>query len=77
MNDMFTFNYSSASGEKAITASFEAATWPEALEEFVSFMGAAYGYDIRDSIGIKTAPWKAYVLDDTWSGPVFNPEDCL
>ena len=76
MNDSFTFNYSSC-GDKNLQVSFEAATWPEALEEFVSCMGAAYGYDIRDSIGIKTAPWKAYVLEDTWSGPVFNPEDCL
>ena len=72
MNDVFTFQYSSGEA-KSVSVSFEADTWTEALEEFISFMGAAYGYSIRDKIAVDMSPYA--VNSDSWTGPVFNPEE--
>jgi hypothetical protein len=50
-------------------------TWPEVLEQFVGFLSNVYGYDIREKVAIKKSPF--FLHDDSWSGPVFNPEDSL
>ena len=68
----FTFTFSN--DNKNVTISFEAETWSEALEEFTSFIGAAYGYSIKDQVALKESPFR--FNSETWSGPVFN-EDML
>ena len=73
--EVYNFNYSD--GEwRSIRVSFTPGdTWPDVLEQFVGFLSNVYGYDIREKVAIKQSPFAFY--DDTWSGPVFNPEDSL
>ena len=66
------FNLSYDDGVKQVTISFEATTWPEALEEFTSLIGVAYGYSIKDQVAIKHSPYR--VSSESWTGPVFNEE---
>ena len=69
-----SFRFAYSNGNKHINISFEADTWPEALEEFTSLIGAAYGYSIKDQVAIKQSPYR--VNSESWTGPVFN-EDML
>ena len=73
--EVYNFNYSD--GEwRSIRVSFTpGGTWPEVLEQFVDFLSNVYGYNIREKVAIKQSPFAFY--DDTWSGPVFNPEESL
>lgn len=74
--EVYTFQYSDG-GAKSVRVSFTPGdTWPEVLEQFVSFLNNIYGYDIRQRVGIKVTPLTAS-LDETWTGPVFDPEDEL
>jgi len=66
----FSFYYQH--GGKTVTVSFETETWHEALEEFTSFISAAFGYSIKDQVALKESPFR---LDsEAWSGPIFNEE---
>tara|TARA_R110000868_G_scaffold255653_2_gene512230 strand:+ start:481 stop:717 length:237 start_codon:yes stop_codon:yes gene_type:complete len=69
-NDCFTFSYDN--GVKRVTVSFDALTWPEALEEFTSFISASFGYSIKDDVAIKTSNFR---LTGDWSGPVFDGDE--
>jgi hypothetical protein len=70
----YTFQYTA--GDRDITVSFTPGdTWHEVLEQFVSFLGNIYGYDVRDKIAIKENPFALY--ENGWSGPVFDKEDIL
>jgi hypothetical protein len=72
-----TYNFDYFDGkDRSITCQFSpGAMWPEVLEQFVGFLSSVYGYDIREKIAIAESPFVSY--DDTWSGPVFNPEESL
>jgi len=73
--ETYSFQYSDGE-DRSISVCFTPGdTWPEVLEQFVSFMNNVYGYDIREKVGIKYSPFAP--LDGTWSGVVFNPEDEL
>jgi len=52
--------------------SFEADTWPQAVEQFTSFLGAVFGYSIKDQVALKTSKYR---LSDDWSGPVFDGDE--
>ena len=75
MNDYDTspsFSFSYEHGNKTVHISFETDTWTDALEEFTSFIGAAFGYSIKDQVALKTSEIR---LDsEIWTGPVFNEE---
>ncbi len=72
-----TYNFHYTDGEtRSIQVSFSPGdTWPEVLEQFVGFLSNVYGYDIREKVAIKKSPF--FLHDDSWSGPVFNPEESL
>lgn len=70
--EMFTFTYTDGES-RSFEMSFEADTWPQAVDQFTSFLGAVFGYDIKDQVALKTSKYR---LSDDWSGPVFN-EDML
>jgi hypothetical protein len=72
-----TYSFDYFDGEdRSITCKFSPGdTWPEVLEQFVGFLGNVYGYDIRAQVAIKKSQFSVY--DDSWSGPVFNPEESL
>lgn len=75
--ETYSFQYSDGE-DRSISVCFTPGdTWPEVLEQFVSFMNNVYGYDIREKVGIKANRFSASLLDETWSGPVFNPEEEL
>jgi hypothetical protein len=75
--ETYSFHYSDGE-DRSISVSFTPGdTWPEVLEQFVSFMNNVYGYDIRQKVGIKANRLTASMLDETWTGVVFNPEDEL
>ena len=67
-----SFSFAYSHGNKHVNISFEAETWPEALEEFVSLITAAYGYSIKEQVAIKESPFRVNAA--VWSGPVFNEE---
>jgi hypothetical protein len=74
-NETYNFNYFDGE-ERSIRVAFTPGdTWPEVLEQFVGFLSNVYGYDIREKVAIKKSP--LFLHDDSWSGPVFNPEDSL
>lgn len=73
--EYYSFEYSD-SVDRQISMSFNPGdTWPEVLEQFVSFMSTVYGYNIREQVGIMESPFG--VERGLWSGPVFNPEESL
>ena len=73
--ETYIFQYTDGK-DRGITCQFSpGATWPEVLEQFVGFLSSVYGYDIREKIAIDESPFASY--DDTWSGPVFTPEESL
>lgn len=75
MNETYTmpsFSFAYEHGGKHVNISFEAETWTEALEEFTSFIGAAYGYSVKDQVALKESPFR--FNSEAWSGPVFNEE---
>lgn len=76
--EVYTFQYSDG-GAKSVRVSFTPGdTWPEVLEQFVSFLNNIYGYDIHQKVGIVVySPLQQETLVNTWTGPVFNPEDEL
>lgn len=67
-----SFRFAYSNGNKHINISFEADTWPEALEEFTTFIGAAYGYSIKEQVAIKEGPFRN--SSEAWTGPIFNEE---
>lgn len=73
--EAYTFQYSDGDAKSIYVSFTPGDTWPEVLEQFVGFLGNVYGYDIRQKVGIKYSP--IVLLDETWSGAVFNPEDEL
>lgn len=75
MNETYSmpsFSFSYEHGGKQVNISFETETWTEALEEFTSFINAAFGYSIKDKVAIKQNPFG--YTSDVWSGPIFNEE---
>jgi len=73
--ETYTFRYFDGE-DRSISTSFSPGdTWPEVLEQFISFMNNVYGYDIREKVGIVSRPFG--LNQEKWSGPVFNPEDSL
>ena len=75
MNDNYSmpsFSFAYSHDNKHVNISFETETWTEALEEFTSFINAAFGYSIKDQVALKQ---NKYRLDsEVWTGPVFNEE---
>ena len=71
-NSMPSFSFSYEHGGKQVNISFETETWTEALEEFTSFIGAAFGYSVKDQVALKESPYR--FNSETWTGPVFNEE---
>ncbi len=67
-----SFSFAYSHGNKHVNISFEAETWPEALEEFVALINAAYGYSIKDQVAIKESPFRN--SSEAWTGPIFNEE---
>ena len=76
-NDFYSFEYNDGDTRHLSMSFTPGDSWPEVLEQFVGFLGNVYGYDIRQKVGIKATPLTASMLDETWTGAVFNPEDCL
>ena len=72
--EFYSFEYSDGDARHLSMSFAPGDTWPEVLEQFVSFMSNVYGYDIREQVAIERRPFFPH---DEWSGPVFNPEDCL
>jgi hypothetical protein len=73
--ETYNFNYFDGE-ERSIRVAFSPGdTWPEVLEQFVGFLSNVYGYDIREKVAIKQSPF--FLNDDSWSGPVFNPDERL
>ena len=66
------FSFSFTDEKRNISFNFSVETWPEALEEFVSLIGAAYGYNIKDQVAIKKSPFLN--SSNEWTGPVFDEE---
>lgn len=76
--EFYSFEYSDGEARNISMSFTPGDTWPEVLEAFVSFMGAVYGYSLKEQVGVVTSsPYQEESLVTTWSGPVFNPEDCL
>jgi len=73
--EAYTFQYSDGEDRSVYVSFSPGDTWPEVLEQFVSFMSNVYGYDIHDKVGIVASPFG--VDPEKWTGPVFDPEDCL
>jgi hypothetical protein len=73
--EFYSFEYSDGDARHISTSFTPGDTWPEVLEQFVSFMGNVYGYSIRESVAIKKSPF--FIHNESWSGPVFNPEESL
>ena len=71
----YIFQYTDGEDRHVAISFTPGAMWPEVLEQFVGFISSVYGYDIREKIAIAESPFASY--DDTWSGPVFTPEDSL
>ena len=71
-NSMPSFSFSYEHDNKTVHVSFETETWTEALEEFTSFISAAFGYSIKDQVALKESPFR--FNSEAWSGPVFNEE---
>jgi len=75
MTETYSFSYFDGE-DRSISTSFSPGdTWPEVLEQFVAFMSNVYGYNIREQVAV--AESRFGVDREKWSGPVFNPEDCL
>lgn len=75
MNDNYSmpsFSFAYEHGGKQVNISFETETWTEALEEFTSFINAAFGYSIKDQVALKENKYRIH--SEVWSGPVFNEE---
>ena len=72
--EAYTFQYSDGEDRSVYVSFSPGDTWPEVLEQFVSFMNNVYGYDIRDQVAIERRPFFPH---DEWTGPVFDPEECL
>ena len=72
--ETYNFHYTDGETRSIQVSCCPGATWPEVLEQFVGFMSNVYGYNIRGKIAIAN-PF--FLHDDTWSGPVFNPEESL
>lgn len=71
-NSMPSFSFAYEHGGKTVHVFFETETWTEALEEFTSFIGASFGYSIKDKVALKENPFG--YTSDVWTGPVFNEE---
>jgi hypothetical protein len=71
----YIFQYTDGDARNVAVSFAPGDTWPEVLEQFVGFMSNVYGYDIRAKIAIAESPFAFH--DDTWSGPVFTPEESL
>ena len=67
-----SFSFSYEHGGKTVHVSFETETWTEALEEFTSFISAAFGYSIKDQVALKENKYR--YNSEIWTGPVFNEE---
>lgn len=67
-----SFSFSYEHGGKTVHVSFETETWTEALEEFTSFISAAFGYSIKEQVAIKDSPFRN--SSEAWTGPIFNEE---
>ena len=72
--EAYTFQYSDGEDRSVYVSFSPGDTWPEVLEQFVSFMSNVYGYDIRDQVAIERRPFFPH---DEWTGPVFDPEESL
>lgn len=75
--DFYSFEYSGEDGRSVSISFTPGDSWPEVLEQFVGFLGNVYGYDIRQKVGVKYSPFTEDMLNETWTGAVFNPEDSL
>ena len=73
--ETYQFNYNDGEDRNVFVSFTPGDTWSSVLEQFVDFMSNVYGYDIREKVAIKKSPFFGH--DDSWSGPVFNPEDSL
>ena len=73
--ETYNFHYTDGETRSIQVSCCPGATWPEVLEQFVGFMSNVYGYDIREKVAIKKSPF--FLNDDSWSGPLFNPEESL
>lgn len=72
-NSMPSFSFAYSHDNKHVNISFETETWTEALEEFTSFINAAFGYSIKDQVALKANKYR--INSETWSGPVFDGEE--
>ncbi len=75
IKENYIFQYTDGEDRHVAVSFSPGYTWPEVLEQFVDFLSNVYGYNIREKVAIKQSPFAFY--DDTWSGPVFNPEESL
>lgn len=68
MKQIITFQF--AENEKTLSMSIDNTdrTWINALQEFASFMSAAYGYDITSKIGISDS-----CFNETLDNPTYEP----
>ena len=75
--ETYSFNYSDGDCRSVRLSFTPGDTWPEVLEQFIGFLNNVYGYDIRQKVGVRADRLTASMLNETWSGAVFNPEDEL
>lgn len=52
----------------------DSTTWDKVLDEFISFLGSVYGYDIRDKVSYKTLFDKINELSEDYP-EAFEDED--
>lgn len=71
-DNQFSLSFIDEANDKSISFNFSASTWHEALEEFTSFIGSAYGYSIKDQAAIKKSPFR--IDPSVWTGPIFDEE---
>jgi hypothetical protein len=49
----------------------EDCSWVPVLQDFLRILSAEYGYNIQDSVRIKSKPW----FDSEWAGETYNDNE--
>ena len=49
----------------------EDCSWVPILQDFLRILSAEYGYNIQDSVRIKSKPW----FDSEWAGETYNDNE--
>jgi hypothetical protein len=73
-NTIYGFTYRDCDGKQyKQEVTVDEVTWPEVLNDFVSFIEGIYGYDIKSSIRIKEP--KYCLNEQAWHGEYFTKDE--